>query len=410
MENNRFPVRRKMAGNFAGRTLPTYLYKQQSGKCAHCWAGRRIQRYKLDGNCRQTTLTKARFFMKQFSKFLIINFLSIFVVFNTYGQMKDDYSAKIDSLIQTTSPRSFNGVVLITQKGKIKYLKATGYSNFEKKIPLTTNDNFRIQSNSKQITAVLVLKEVEKGKIDLQSAIRKYLPDFPQTWADSVTIHQMLNLTSGIIAIDKPLSFKPGTNYLYNNPTYSLLGNILEKVTGKRYIDIANNLFEELEMKNTFCYEPNKNKLINGYVSSNDTFKLSEIQMTEQQWIDFVPAGGIISNLRDLNIWDTKLHNGKIIKPETYQLMSSYTITAQHDAFGNEKIGYGYGLRISDKTPVRYMGHAGKGLGFVSIKFYIPDKDVDVIVLENQYSTDSKLHYYFESKIREIVLDSSLAK
>jgi len=348
--------------------------------------------------------------MKQASKFLIFKLLSVFVVFNIYGQRKDDYSAKIDSLISTTNPRSFNGVILITQKGKTKYLKAYGYSNFEKKIPLTTNDNFRIQSNSKQITVVLILKEVEKGNIDLQSPIRKYLPDFPQTWADTVTVHQMLNLTAGIVEIDKPLRFKPGTDHLYNNPTYGLLGKILERVTGKRYISLANNLFKELKMKNSFCYEPGKNKLINGYVSSNDTFKLNQTEMTEQQWIDFIPAGGIISNLKDLNIWDTKLHNGKILKPETYKLMTSYTITAQHDAFGAEKIGYGYGLRISDKTPVKYIGHGGKGLGFVSIKFYMPEKGVDVIVLENHYSTDSKLHYYFESKIREIVINSSLAK
>jgi D-alanyl-D-alanine carboxypeptidase len=143
---------------------------------------------------------------------------------------------------------------------------------------------------------------------------------------------------------------------------------------------------------------------------NSSKFKLNDVQMTEQQWIDFVPAGGIISNVRDLNRWDTQLHTGKILKPESYKLLTSYTITAQHDAFGNEKMGYGYGLRISDKTSVKYMGHAGKGLGFVSIKFYIPDKEIDVIVFENQYSADSKLHYYFESKIREIVLNSSLAK
>ena len=90
--------------------------------------------------------------------------------------------------------------------------------------------------------------------------------------------------------------------------------------------------------------------------------------------------------------------------------MTTYTITAQHDALGNEKIGYGYGLRISDKTPVKYIGHGRKGLGFVSIKCYIPEKDIDVVVLENHYSVDSKLHYHFESKIREIVINSSLVK
>ena len=86
---------------------------------------------------------------------------------NSY-QVVDDYSAKIDSLIRTTNPRKFNGVILINQSGKEKYSKAFGYSNFENNTPITLQDNFRIQSNSKQITAVLVLKEVEKGKIDLK--------------------------------------------------------------------------------------------------------------------------------------------------------------------------------------------------------------------------------------------------
>src|SRR6218665_2704201 len=80
---------------------------------------------------------------------------------SSFGQKsKDDYSSKIDSLIQVTNPRGFNGVILITKEGKTKYSKASGYSDIEKKTPLTLKDNFRIQSNSKQITAVLVLKEV----------------------------------------------------------------------------------------------------------------------------------------------------------------------------------------------------------------------------------------------------------
>ena len=62
------------------------------------------------------------------------------------------------------------------------------------------------------------------------------------------------------------------------------------------------------------------------------------------------------------------------------------------------------------KSPVKYLGHSGKGIGFILFKFYIPVKDIDVIVLQNHYDVDSKLHYYFESKIREIVINSSLVK
>lgn len=355
--------------------------------------------------------------MKHLFKFLPFIFLTLFVGCNLYGQQRDDYSAKIDSLIQTTSPRSFNGVVLITQNGKTKYSKAFGYSDFENKIPLTIKDNFRIQSNSKQVTAVLILKEVEKGKIDLNSPIRKYLPEIQQTWADTITVHQLLNFSAGITAIDKPLIFKPGTDFVYSVAAYSLLGQIIENVTGNRYTKAANNLFKELEMHNSFCYEvtKNENRVINGYINSKNTFSLYEfslddLEWTEKEWIDFIPAGGIISNANDLNIWDKKLHNGEILKSKIYELMVNYDITARHEAFGNEKIGYGYGVRINDKNSTKYIGHAGRGLGFASIKFYLPEKDVDVIVLENQYNEDESIIYHFEKKIREVVMNSNLAK
>lgn len=353
--------------------------------------------------------------MKQLFNFLTLILFAFFFSCNQKEQQKEDYSTKIDSLIQTTSPRSFNGVILITQNGKTKYSKAYGYSNFEDKTPISIKDNFRIQSNSKQVSAVLILKEVENGKIDLSSPIRKYLPDLRQTWADTVTVHQLLNMSSGIIALDKPLIFEPGTNYKYSNPAYGLLGRIIENVTGKKYIEIANNLFKQLEMSNSYCYEIGKpnNGLINGYWVSNDEFDFldfNSLGFTEETWTDFIPAGGIISNLHDLNVWDTKLHNGEILKPETYKLMTNYSITGQHDAFGNEKIGYGYGLRIYDKKPIKHIGHAGRGIGFASIKFYVPEKDVDVIVLENVYNEDVSIIYHFEKEIREIVLNSNLVK
>ena len=224
--------------------------------------------------------------MKQFLKYLSL-IITLFVVScinnsrnndksNSIKVKLDDYTAKIDSLIQTISPRKFNGVILITQNGETKYSKAYGYSNLEDKTPIKISDKFRIQSNSKQITSVLILKEVEKGKIDLQSPIRKYLPNLKQTWADTVTVHQLLNMSSGIVDINEPLIFKPGTDYHYSNPAYFLLGKVIEKATSKKYIDVANNLFKELGMNNSFCYEDgmseNENSLISGYRVSDNGF------------------------------------------------------------------------------------------------------------------------------------------
>lgn len=345
--------------------------------------------------------------MKQKLKLLSVFLATALLSCICYGQ-KDDYSSRIDSLIKTINPRSFNGVILITQKGKTKYKNAFGYSNFEKKTPLTTKDNFIIMSNSKQITAVLTLKEVEKGKIDLHTPVKKYLPNLPQSWADTVTVHHLLNFSAGITHIDKPLLFKPGSDFKYGNTTYVMLGKIIEKVTGRRYADIANDLFKELKMKNTFCFEQGKlQNRVQGYRNTNNNFALVDKPIENN---DMVSAAGIISNVTDLNIWDKSLHKGKILKPETYNLMITYSIKAQHNAFGKEKIGYGYGIRISDETPTKYIGHTGGGSGFVSFKIYFPEADVDVVVLENQSNENIDLLYDFEIKIREIVMNSSLIK
>lgn len=326
-----------------------------------------------------------------------------------------DYSMKINSLLKTESPRKFNGVILITQSGETKYLKEYGYSNFEKETLISINDNFRIQSNSKQITAVIILKEVEKGNILLDSSIKTYLPELTSTWADSVTVHHLLNMSSGIIDIDQPLIFESGTDYKYSNPSYALLGRIIKKVTGKKYSEVANDLFKELNMDNSYCYDENStdSKLINGYINTNGKYTLMEFNdpgFTQEWWTDFFPAGGIISNANDLDRWETELHNGSILNPETYDLMTSYSIEGKHSVFGEEKIGYGYGVRIDDKNPIKIIGHSGRGLGFVSMKFHIPKTNVNVVILENVHTEDNDAVYYFENEIRKIVLNSSLIK
>lgn len=334
-------------------------------------------------------------------------------------ELIDDYSIKIDSLIQASEPRKFNGVILITHNGETKYSKTYGYSNFENKTPFKINDNFRIQSNSKQITAALILKEVEKGNIELDKTIKEYLPEFKQPWAEKVTIHQLLNMSSGISGLDEPLLFEPGSNYKYSNPGYGLLGRIIKKVTGQKYSEVANAFLKEVGMNNSYCYELGKAKkdLRDGYWIIDGEYNLAEFDDDSfgvEEWDDFIPAGGIISNVHDLNTWDTKLHGGKILDSDSYKLMTTSSNKGPHAAFDSKTIGYGYGVRIQDK-PALHIGHGGRGFGFVCLKIYIPEKAVDVIIWENIYSRDpdfmaGDIVYYYENEIRKIVVNSNLAK
>jgi CubicO group peptidase (beta-lactamase class C family) len=338
----------------------------------------------------------------------ITSFLSLIFLFsncNSFAQKKENFTSQIDSLLKVANPK-FNGVILISKNGKSLYSKVKGFSNLETKKPLQKNSQFEIMSNSKQIAAVLILLEVEKGKVDLDSSIKKYLPELTQSWADSVTVHQLLNHSHGIVDLQKPLEFKPGTQFKYGNLNFSLLGKIVEFSTKKSYTEVANSLFKKLKMNHTFCYSKEKNQnLVTGYINDKNVMTaVKSSQINDQN----LGADGVISTVEDLAIWNNNLHKGKVLKPESYKLMISNTILSQHNFFGKEKEGYGYGIRNIEKEAVKYIGHTGLGDGFSSVNLYFPESDISLIILENQMNQDSELFYISEFKIKNILLKSNL--
>jgi len=258
------------------------------------------------------------------------------------------------------------------------------------------------------MTSVLLLKEVEQGKVDLQSPIKKYLPNLTQTWADSVTVHQLLNHTHGIADLEKPLLFKPGSDFKYGNLSNILLGKIIENVSHETYTKLASKLFQQLGMKDTFCYsKENRRNLVSGHMSKNTVFNaVQESFITDEN----LPADGVITTAKDLSIWNNQLHKGKVLSAKMYQLMTSPSAMSQHDVFGKDKMGYGYNIRIVKDHDVQYLGHTGLGDGFASLNIYVPKSDVSIILLENQMNEDGGLYYYFETEIKNIILKSDLIK
>lgn len=335
------------------------------------------------------------------TKLILTAVLLIFSIF-CFGQNKLLYK-RIDSLLNNVqNPRPFNGVILLTKNGKVKYSKVKGFENFETKKPLELDNQYEIMSNTKQITAVLVLKEVEKGNINLNHFLRQYLPQLTQPWADAVTIHQLLNHTHGIIDIEKPLLFKPGTDFKYGNLSNIILGKILEKVTKKSYSNLANGLFKELKMHNTFCFSKvDRKNLVYGHINKENKFAVVKKSFINEE---NMAADGVITTVKDLAIWNENLHNNKILKKETYQLMVSNTSMSQHDVFGKEKLPYGYGIRIVNDGGIKYYGHTGLGDGFASLNIYIPKQKISLVILENQMAEDPNLYYYFETIIKNFLI------
>lgn len=328
--------------------------------------------------------------------------------FTASAQKKNTYVQKIDSIITASSPIKFNGVVLVTQKGKVQYLKSNGYKDFEKKIPLKTDDQFEIMSNSKQVTAVLVLQAAEQGKLDLHTPIKKYLPALTQTWADTVTIHHLLNHTHGITKLEKPSAFKAGSQFKYGNLSYMMLGEILKNTTGKSFTELSNSLFKKLRMDQTFVYNPKNNQsLVPGYMNENNQFeKVKESFLNE----DIVPAAGIISTVQDLAKWDQALFKGKLLSPEFQKQMMTPSTRSQHDVFGKESMGFGYNVRFIKEAGLDYFAVTGLGDGFTCLNTYFPSTDTTLIILENQMPKSSEYWSFKEASIKNAVLKAITAK
>jgi CubicO group peptidase (beta-lactamase class C family) len=296
----------------------------------------------------------------------------------------------------------FNGSILVAEKGKIIYEHGFGMANMEWSIPNQPDTKFRIGSVTKQFTATLILQLVEEGKIKLDGKITEYLPDYRKDTGERVTIHQLLNHTSGIPSYtDRPdfmaqvsrnpygitdfvkkfasgdLQFEPGSKFSYNNSGYSLLGAIIEKVTGKSYETVlAERIFKPLGMTNSGYdnYAPLIKHRASGYQKTPDGF-------VNAAYLDMsIPyaAGSIYSTVADLFKWDQALYEGNILSAESKKLMFT-------PGLGN----YGYGIRITDEPlgksdqKIRIIGHGGGINGFNSLLMRAIDKKQTVIILDN---------------------------
>jgi D-alanyl-D-alanine carboxypeptidase len=322
----------------------------------------------------------------------------------SFGQKKNSYAVQIDSLISSKTTKPFNGIILISENGKTAYSKIVGYSDLETKTPLQFNSQFVIGSISKQITAVLVLQEYEKGHLKLNEPIHTYLPELSQKWADTVSVHHLLTHMHGISELDKPTAFKAGSqfNYSYSNTGYDLLSKITERTSGKSFALQSKELFQKCGMKNTF-HPDNKGykNLAKGYTEQEN----GELLFEENSFRNAVAAGTFISTAPDLILWDQNLQGGKLLKASTFKMMTTKQEGAirQHPLSGITH--YGYGFTVTIKETVLQLGQTGFAPGFASMNYFFPETKTSLVILENSIydPNDLKKTFFYHTEILKMV-------
>jgi CubicO group peptidase (beta-lactamase class C family) len=303
-----------------------------------------------------------------------------------------DTSSRMEQIVQYyVASNSFTGAILVARDRKILLDKAYGDANLEWNIPNTPTTKFQLASITKEFTAAAILLLAERGKLNVNDSVKKYMPDAPPAW-DKITIYNLLTHTSGIpnkfdgitswsqtmppdklIAAfrDKPLDFEPGTSGKYSNAGYYLLGYLIEKISGQSYGDfVEENIFKPLGM-NDSGYD-SKSKIIPRRASG---YRFGPSGPEQSQYQDITlrfSAGGLYSTTEDLLRWEQGLFGNKLLAAESVKTMTTPV-----------QFNYAGGLMAA-----KFDGHlafelGGEMDGFTSDMIYYPDDKLTVIVLNN---------------------------
>lgn len=312
-----------------------------------------------------------------------------------YLQLMDNFMKALESV------KEFSGTVLLMQKDKILYEKAFGMADREWNVPNTISTKYRIGSVTKQFTAACIMQLDEQGKLSLNDKLSNYIPDYPK--GDSVSIHMLLNHTSGIadytslaafwpkailplsrdsmIAIFKyaPYDFTPGTNWNYSNSGYFLLGYIIEKVSGIEYSEyLLKNVIQKIGLKNTLLDQVDSvlQYRAKGYEKDGKVWRNAMLISMEVPF----SAGAMVSTVHDLHDWMKALMINKIVSATSVQKMTT--------PYMNQ---YGYGLGIDSLFNHKRIGHSGGIPGFVSYLGYFPNEDLYTIAISNDGVSAAKV-------------------
>lgn len=334
-------------------------------------------------------------------------------------QMLDKIRINIDNYFdELVEIEKFSGTILVSIKDGILINQGFGMSNYELDVLNTPKTKFRIGSVTKQFTAVAIMQLYEKGLLNLDDTLDKYIADYPK--GNKVTIHHLLTHTSGIFnhtRIERfaknimrnthsvenlieefknlPYDFEPGTKHSYSNSGFILLGYIIEKVSKRSYEQYMHEfIFNKLSMYDS-GYDDHIRLIKNrasGYSLDGEEKLLSNCDFIDMS----VPyaAGALYSTVEDLHIWNKGLFQGKVISEESLNQMIS-----KHANAGDEG-SYGYGIFINDVElggKVRKkISHGGGIPGFFSANSIFLTEDIQIIMVTNI------INEYFANKVSKV--------
>ena len=294
------------------------------------------------------------------------------------------------------------GVSIAVQKeGKIIYSKGFGYANLEEDIKNTPTTIFHIASVSKQFTAFAIAMLADQGKLSLTDDIRKYLPEL-QDFGSVITINHLVHHTSGLrdqwslltmagwrmddvitlkqilrlISRQKDLNFKPGEEMVYCNTGFTLMAEIVSRITGESFADwTKKNMFDPLEMKNTFFYDDHEKIVKHRAYSYHEVpggFKKSVLNYAN------AGATSLFTTVEDLSLWAVNFEKVKVGNQNVMDMMKQRFVLNKGDT-----ITYAFGQEIEKYKGLNAFSHGGGDAGYRTYFLRFPDQHFSISVFSN---------------------------
>lgn len=346
---------------------------------------------------------------------LPVSILQIIILLNcleVQGQvdtpkMRSIPETQIDSIFSQFDDRAKPGAaVAVVMDDALVFKKGYGSANLEYDIPVSPSTVFHIASVSKQFTVFSILLLEREGKLSLDDDIRKYIPEVPD-FGVTITLKHLASHTSGLrdqwdllglagwrfddiitrehilklVAKQKELNFNPGEEYTYCNTGFTLLAEVVARVSGKSFAAFAEeNIFEPLDMSSTLFYDDHERIVKNraySYYTDDSGYKKSVLNYAN------VGATSLFTTVEDLALWSLNFSKPIVGNKEIIEKMNTLAVLNNGKTFGGA-----YGQFVDTHKGLNQIQHGGADAGYRSYLGRFPDQNFAVMVFSNLASSN----------------------
>jgi len=295
--------------------------------------------------------------------------------------------------------------VAVAIDGKIVWSEGFGFSDLEAKKPVTPATRFRIGSVSKSLTSVGLALMVERGQVDLDAPVQKYVPDFPAQ-EKPITTRLLGGHLAGIrhykgeemmrnesftnshealrIFQNDPLVAPPGSKYSYSTYGWTVISAVMEAAAHEDFCDYMDeNVFRPLGMTHTRAdrkgvSDPDRTEFYQN--NAEGRFEVAPTVDNSYKWA----GGGFLSTPEDLVRFGSALLKPGFLKADSLALLFTSQKTSDGKATG---YGVGWGSYRDDQGH-RVVAHAGGSIGGTSFLVLHPETKTVFAVACNHSGTD----------------------